>query len=483
MTPLGRAARLGAPVVGQPPDRGRAAQGPAPRSGAAPGPTAGSLLPPATRLPILGVSEVTRAVRDAIRGDDRAARRVGRGRGRPGHDLERRPRLLHLKDERSQLSCIWFRDDRLSSPFEAQDGLRIVAHGRLDVFEPQGAYQLYVERHPAGGLRRPRDRVRGAQGAAVGRGPVRSRAQAPVPARPADIAVVTSSTGAVLHDIRRVLARRWPMARLVLSPCQVQGDGRRRERSSRRCAGSIERRPTERPACHGRAASRSSPAAVARSRTCGRSTRRSWSGRSSRIGRPVVAGVGHETDVTLAEFAADVRAPTPSVAAELVVPDRADDRRARRAARPARGHGRRRARIGALEQMLLQERRALDPAPPGRAARGRAGTRGTAPRPGHGDRRRAPSTGGPLAWTGWAAGRRSSWAPRSTPAPRASAGPGRRSRRLGPQATLERGYAIVRRRSDDARSCATPPMRPPGPASAIRLAHGDLGATVDPDGS
>ena len=120
---------------------------------AAPGAARGApgLPTPATRLRILGVSDVTRAVRDAIRGDDRlrdvwVEGEVGRVTvSSAGHGY------FNLKDERSQLPCVWFRDDRLSSPFEAQVGLRIVAHGRLDVFEPGGAYQLYVsDIQPAG---------------------------------------------------------------------------------------------------------------------------------------------------------------------------------------------------------------------------------------------------------------------------------------------------------------------------------------------
>ena len=101
-------------------------------------------------------------------------------RARSGGSRSRRAGHAYftLKDERSQLSCVWFRDDRLTSPFEPRTGLRVVAHGRIDVFDQQGVYQLYVERRPAGRLRRPRPPVRGAQGPARRRGPVRRRPQA-----------------------------------------------------------------------------------------------------------------------------------------------------------------------------------------------------------------------------------------------------------------------------------------------------------------
>src|SRR5258705_1091316 len=100
---------------------------------------------------ILAVSEVTRAIRGTVRADPRLADLWVEGEiGRvtissAGHAY------FALKDERNQLQCVWFRDDRLRSAFEAQAGLRVVAHGRIDVFEPQGALQLYVESiQPAG---------------------------------------------------------------------------------------------------------------------------------------------------------------------------------------------------------------------------------------------------------------------------------------------------------------------------------------------
>ena len=125
------------------------------RPGAGPGATrlgAGRRRRPGTfGVRILGVSEVTRAIRGAVRSDPRLADLWVEGEiGRvtissAGHAY------FALKDERNQLQCVWFRDDRLRSAFEAQAGLRVVAHGRIDLFEPQGALQLYVESiQPAG---------------------------------------------------------------------------------------------------------------------------------------------------------------------------------------------------------------------------------------------------------------------------------------------------------------------------------------------
>jgi exodeoxyribonuclease VII large subunit len=456
---------------------GGAASGSSAGSGA--GASAGSLLPPPTRLRILGVSEVTRAVRDAIRGDDRlrdvwVEGEVGRVTvSSAGHGY------FNLKDERSQLSCIWFRDDRLSSPFEAQVGLRIVAHGRLDVFEPGGAYQLYVSAIQPAGFGDLAIRFEALKARLSAEGLFDRERKRPIPERPAVIAVVTSATGAVLHDIRRVVGRRWPLARLVLSPCLVQGDG-----AAASIAKALDR--VDRAAARAIAAGHPEDVAdvtiIARG---GGSLEDLWAFNEEVVvraivahGRPVVAGIGHETDVTLTDFAADVRAPTPSAAAELVVPDRAEVvEHVGRLARRAETFVLR--RLGTLEQALLQERRALiqlHPAAQLAAAQERSGRlldRATAAVMGGLERRtarldqvgrRAPVVVG---------GRVEARAARLGRA-------GAALTALGPQATLERGYAIVRRRAD-ARILRDPADARPGTALAIRLAQGDLAATVDSD--
>ena len=442
---------------------------------------AGSLLPPPTRLRILGVSEVTRAVRDAIRGDDRlkdvwVEGEVGRVTvSSAGHGY------FNLKDERSQLSCIWFRDDRLSSPFEAQVGLRIVAHGRLDVFEPGGAYQLYVSAIQPAGFGDLAIKFEALKARLSAEGLFDRERKRPIPARPVVIAVVTSATGAVLHDIRRVLGRRWPMARLVLSPCLVQGDG-----AAASIARALDRvdRAASRAVAAGHPEDAAGVTIVARG---GGSLEDLWAFNEEVVvraivahGRPVVAGIGHETDVTLADFAADVRAPTPSAAAELVVPDRADVAEyVGRVARRAETFVAR--RIGTLEQALLQERRALvqlHPAAQLAAGQERAGRlldRASVTVAGALERRASRLD---------RVGRRAPAVVNAQLDARAArlGRAGAALTALGPQATLERGYAIVRRRSD-ARILRDPVDAPADTGLTIRLARGDLGATVDPDGS
>ncbi|MFL5676513.1 MAG: exodeoxyribonuclease VII large subunit, partial [Chloroflexota bacterium] len=173
---------------------------------------------------ILGVSEVTRTIRGAVRADPRLSDLWVEGEiGRvtissAGHAY------FALKDERNQLQCVWFRDDRQRSAFEAQAGLRVVAHGRIDLFEPQGALQLYVESIQPAGLGDLTLRFEALKARLSAEGLFDTARKRPLPSRPATIAVITSPTGAVWKDICHVLARRWPLTRVVLVAAQVQGE-------------------------------------------------------------------------------------------------------------------------------------------------------------------------------------------------------------------------------------------------------------------
>ena len=431
-------------------------------------------------LTILAVSDVTRAVREAVRSDDRlrdvwVEGEVGRVTvSSAGHAY------FTLKDERSQLQCVWFRDDRMASPYEPQTGLRVVANGRVDVFDANGVYQLYVSAvQPAGfGDLALRFEALKAQLSAEGLFDVARKR--PLPERPAVIAVVTSETGAVWHDIRNVLARRWPLARVVLSQCQVQGAGA--PASIVRALAWVDRY-AERCVHDGRAGDAPAVTILARG---GGSLEDLWSFNDEAVVRaivrhslPVVCGVGHEADVTLADFAADRRAPTPSAAAEIVVPDRAE-LGALLVAETRRLEGAvRRTVAGALREASA-ERRALDglsPVAQLAASRERAGllldraTRAVHARLELGgrtsERAAARLRPGVIARLGISRG--------------AVDAAGAALAALGPEATLERGYAIVRR-SRDGRIARDPADTPSGERLAIRLARGEVAATVDPLG-
>ncbi|HEV8489452.1 MAG TPA: exodeoxyribonuclease VII large subunit [Candidatus Limnocylindrales bacterium] len=439
------------------------------------GPTA----PGTFGLRILAVSDVTRAVREAVRGDERlrdlwVEGEVGRVTiSSAGHAY------FALKDERNQLQCVWFRDERLRSAFEPQAGLRIVVHGRIDLFEPQGALQLYVESIQPAGFGDLALRFEALKARLAAEGLFDAARKRPLPQRPATIGVVTSPTGVVWRDICHVLARRWPLAAVVLVAAQVQGEG-----APASIVTALRRIERYRDQCRATGRAHDAPAVTILARGGG-SLEDLWPFNDERVVRavvastvPVVCGVGHEADVTLADFAADVRAPTPSAAAEIVVPDRAEFAGALRRAGGRLSVASER-RLAAAARDLAAERRALDRANPIArlaTAREQAGllfdrlTRAILERLGH-DRRRLERAADAL--------------PRLAAARLSAARAGLDAAAgalavLGPQATLDRGYAIVRRTADGG-IVRDPAEAPPGTHLALRVARGEVLATTDAD--
>ncbi len=426
------------------------------RPAARPGPgrpagTSGSAGPSGPAGPfgirILGVTEVTRAVRETLREDPRLGDlwvegEVGRVTvSSAGHAY------FTLRDEKSQLACVFFREDRQGSAFEPQSGMRVVVHGRIDVFDAQGVYQCYVSAIQPAGFGDLALRFEQTKARLAAEGLFDATAQA----------AASRATGddRGRHQPLRRGDPRHP-ARAGPALAARRGRGERLPRPGRRGRGDRSWPPSD--ASRGttpraaRAADRtrrrgssSSPAAAARWRTSSRSTTSASSARSRPIRCPVVSGIGHETDVTLADFVADLRAPTPSAAAELVVPDRLDvvaALRARRSA-PRRGGDARGGGLGAAGRGGAARPRG--PAA-GDAAGGRPRARRVPAGPGDGRRpgARSRSIAGPPSGPRTISGR---WSERRL---RRERGPARdgvgRARALGPEATLARGYAIVRRR-------------------------------------
>ena len=216
-----------------------------------------------------------------------------------------------LKDEESVIKCAMFRSANSRLRFRPEDGLRVIVHGTVSVYGPGGTYQLYPDRMEPDGLGSLYLAFEQRKAKLAKEGLFRPEDKRPLPFLPRRIGVVTSPTGAVLRDIRNVLFRRFPTATLVLSPAPVQG--------------------ADAPAQLVRALERVAMAEavdvviLARG---GGSLEDLWPFNDEALARairqcpvPVVSAVGHETDFTIADFAADLRAPTPSAAAELVVPD------------------------------------------------------------------------------------------------------------------------------------------------------------------
>lgn len=420
---------------------------------------------------VLSVGAVNRIVRDSLRRQPRLNPLWVEGEiggvsvSAAGHAY------FTLKDEHAQLRCVVFREERLALPLEPRTGLRVVAQGRVDVFEQQGAYQLYVESLQPAGVGDLAQRYEALKAQLQAEGLFDSSRKRQLPEWPRTVGVVTSLGGAVLHDIQRVIDRRWPLTRIVVSACNVQGQGAERSivRALRRVG-----RWTD-PAT-GRAVD---VVIVARG---GGSLEDLWAFNDETVVRaiathphPIIVGVGHETDVTLAEFAADRRAATPSVAAELAVPDRAAQRQALRALEAALATSARR-RVGTTRAGLEAERRALETFRPGaylvaqretlgllfdRATRALAGrlAAGRAVVDRSGDRLpgllRARTVAAHAELTRNAAGLDA----------------------LSPFATLERGYAIVR--TPEGRVVIDSSQAAAGDALEVRLAAGALDVSVD----
>lgn len=427
---------------------------------------------------ILAVTEATRVVASLVRADDRlrdlwVEGEVGRVTiSTAGHAY------FALKDDKSQIQCVWFRDDRVRSAFQPQTGLRVIVHGRMDLYEPQGALQFYVESLQPSGVGDLAIQFEERKARLAAEGLFDAARKRPLPPRPPVIAVITSATGVVWKDICHVLARRWPLSTVVLVACKVQGEG-----SAASIEGAFRRleRHVAQLRHEGRAAEAPSVTILARG---GGSMEDLWSFNDERVVRaivghpiPVVAGIGHEVDVTLADFAADVRAPTPSAAAELVVPNRVDF-----AASLGRGAERMRGAtarvVTAASRDVVAERRLLDrlhPAARLAASRERAGELLD----------RATRAVNALVASGRTRDERLAdrlpalLLQRVTVSAGALSTAGAALRSLGPEATLERGYAIVRR-SADGIVVRDPDEAPTGTSVAIRVAGGEFPAVAGP---
>ncbi|MBE6083903.1 MAG: exodeoxyribonuclease VII large subunit [Selenomonas ruminantium] len=219
-----------------------------------------------------------------------------------------------LKDANSALKCVMFRSRAQYLRFLPQNGMQVVAGGTISVYERDGVYQLYVDSlmpEGTGDLALAFEQLKKKLSA---EGLFEQSRKQPLPAFPKKIGVVTSPAGAVLRDIYRVSKRRWPSVQLVLYPVQVQGEG-----AAEQIARGIDFFAEE------------YAVDVIIAGRGGGSMEDLWAFNEEPVVRaiaacpvPLISAVGHETDFTLADFAADVRAATPSQAAELAVPDRAE---------------------------------------------------------------------------------------------------------------------------------------------------------------
>src|SRR5262245_19965793 len=218
-----------------------------------------------------------------------------------------------LKDSTAQVRCAMWRQRNQQVRFRPKDGTAVPVRARVGLYEPRGEYQLLVEHMEEAGegaLKREFEKLKAKLAA---EGLLANERKRPLPAVPRRIGVVTSPTGAAIHDILRVLRARFPVARVLLYPTAVQGAAAVPEIVRAIEAASRRRECDVLIVAHG-----------------GGSLEDLWCFNDERVARaivasriPTVSGVGHEVDVTIADFVADLRAPTPSAAALAATPDKA----------------------------------------------------------------------------------------------------------------------------------------------------------------
>ncbi len=348
-----------------------------------------------------------------------------------------------LKDAGAELRCVMWKNAALALRFRPADGNQVLAHGRLGVYEQRGGLQLYVDHLEPAGVGALYQEFERLKARLEGEGLFAPERKRPLPAYPRRIGIVTSPAAAALQDVLHVLGRRYPLAEVLLAPAAVQGQDA----------------PPQIVAAL-RALNERDDVDVILVVRGGGSLEELWAFNDERVTRavagsriPVVCGVGHETDVSLADFAADCRAPTPSAAAEVATPERAELR-----AQVAMRQGRLTAAMEgdlARRQSVLEEHvralRYLSPA--ARLAQARQRVDDLAARSvellEHGLALRREQLNGLVG----------------------------RLVAVSPLATLERGYAIVRRQADGRIVSSTAHVGA-GDALRIRVADGEFDVTT-----
>lgn len=215
-----------------------------------------------------------------------------------------------LKDSASQLKCVMFSSDNTSLRFRPENGMSVVCLGRIGVYEKDGAYQLYVKGMQPKGIGELALAYEQLKETLEKRGWFSQLHKKPIPKYPKKIGVATSNMGAAVEDIKNIISRRFPICELVIVPTVVQGENAKNDIA--RCVEFLDELGVD-------------TIIVGRG---GGSLEDLWAFNTIEVAQavyncktPVISAVGHETDYTICDFVSDLRAPTPSAAAELAVPD------------------------------------------------------------------------------------------------------------------------------------------------------------------
>lgn len=268
---------------------------------------------------VLSVSQINFFIKSLIEGDGRMRDIYARGEISNFTNHYRSGHLyFSLKDEKSVLKAVMFSSAARRLRFCPKEGMRVIVHGRVAVYEPGGQYQFYVEEMQPDGVGALSLAFEQLKEKLAAEGLFAEEHKRPIPPFPARIGVITSPTGAAVQDIRNILSRRWPAAEIVFCPVLVQG-----EDAAAQLTAAVKLMNAQKAAdviIIGRGGGSAEDLAAFNDETLARAVF------ASKI--PVISAVGHETDFTICDFVADLRAPTPSAAAELAVPDREEMRAA-----------------------------------------------------------------------------------------------------------------------------------------------------------
>ena len=221
---------------------------------------------------------------------------------------------LTLKDEKAAIKAVMFRSSAARIKFEPQNGMKVICRGRASLFERDGSFQFYIEDMQPDGVGVLQIAFEQLVEKLKGEGLFDEKYKKKIPSYPEKIAVITSPTGAAIQDITNILSRRYPCAEMIMCPVLVQGDG-----AAEQLIEAVK------------IVNELNAADVIIIGRGGGSIEDLWAFNDENLAReifrseiPVISAVGHEIDYTISDFVADLRAPTPSAAAELAVPDITD---------------------------------------------------------------------------------------------------------------------------------------------------------------
>ena len=300
---------------------------------------------------VFSVSELNNHIKDLLELDPMLAQVRVRGELSNYRVYPSGHHYFTLKDAGGSLRCVMFKSQAVRLQFRPESGMGVVAYGRVSVFPRDGAYQLYCSTLSPEGLGDLYLAYEQLKAKLASEGLFNPEHKKDLPRFPSKIAVITSGAGAAVRDIIRICNRRWPMAKILVLPVRVQG---------------VEAPPEIVGAI--RYANRFRVADLIITGRGGGSLEDLWAFNDERVARaifeselPVISAVGHEPDVTIADFVADVRAATPSHAAEIAVPDQ-EELRATVSALERRVSVAAEKQFSALRQRLedLQTRRVLE---------------------------------------------------------------------------------------------------------------------------